>query len=64
ANIAGILGRYGISIASCIQKERGQFVPIIMLTHEAEEGNLRTAIAEIDGLPEIKDKTVCISLIV
>ncbi|MBU0701767.1 homoserine dehydrogenase [bacterium] len=64
ANIAGILGKYGISIASCIQKERGQFVPIIMLTHEAEEGNLRTAIAEIDGLPEIKDKTVCISLMV
>ncbi|MDI6781119.1 MAG: homoserine dehydrogenase [bacterium] len=63
ASIAGILGKYGISIASCIQKERGQFVPIIILTHEAKEGNLRAAIAEIDGLPVIKDKTVCISLV-
>ncbi len=63
ASIAGILGKHGISIASCIQKERGQFVPIIILTHEAEEGNLRAAIAEIDKLPEIKDETVCISLV-
>jgi homoserine dehydrogenase len=63
ASIAGILGKNGISIASCIQKERGQFVPIIILTHEAEEGNLKAAIAEIDGLSEIKDKTVRISLV-
>ncbi|MFH1098037.1 MAG: homoserine dehydrogenase [Candidatus Desantisbacteria bacterium] len=60
AGIAGILGRYGIGIASCIQKERGQFVPIVMLTHDAEEGGLRAAIVEIDSLTEIKDKTVVI----
>jgi len=60
ADIAGILGGHGISIASCIQKERGEFVPIIMLTHEAEEGKLRAAITKIDSLTEIKDKTVVI----
>lgn len=62
AGIAGILGGHGISIASCIQKERGEFVPIVMLTHEAEEGKLRAAITKIDNLPEIKDKTVVIKV--
>ncbi len=63
AAISGILGEYDISIASVIQKERGEgreVVPIIMLTHEAKEGNLKNALKKIDKLETIKDKSLVI----
>lgn len=60
ATISGILGEYKISIASVIQKERGEIVPIIMLTHEAKEGNLKNAIKKINKLDTIKDKGIII----
>lgn len=60
AAISGILGEYNISIASVIQKERGDVVPIIMLTHEAKEGNLKNALEKIDKLETIKDKSLVI----
>ena len=50
AAISGALGRHRISIASVIQRGRGphgEEVPIVMLTHRAHEGSLRTALAEI-----------------
>lgn len=59
AKIAGILGNYTISIASVIQhesKENGT-VPLIMMTHAAEEGSLQKALAEIKRLDVIKDST-------
>ena len=51
--VAGILGRYNISIASMIQPERqiGGAVPIVLMTHEAREADVRSALAEIDRLP-------------
>ncbi|MFH1563958.1 MAG: homoserine dehydrogenase [Nitrospirota bacterium] len=71
AAISKILGEYDISIASVIQKERGEgkpcggkpqgeIVPIIMLTHEAKEGNLKNALEKIDKLETIKDKSLVI----
>lgn len=60
AAIAGILGEYKISIASVIQKERGEVVPIIMLTHEAKEGDMKKALEKIDKLDTIKDKSLII----
>ncbi len=60
ADISGILGEYNISIASVIQKERGEIVPIIMLTHEAKEGNLKNALKKIDKLDTIKDENIII----
>lgn len=64
AEISGILGRYQISIASVIQKERRikDSVPVIMLTHEALEQNMQAAISEIDQLPVIKDKSLLIRI--
>ncbi|MBU6391627.1 MAG: homoserine dehydrogenase [Planctomycetes bacterium] len=59
AKISGILGNYEISIASVIQhkaRENGN-VPLIMMTHLAEEGNLQKAIAEIKKLDVIRDHT-------
>jgi homoserine dehydrogenase len=62
AAISGILGKRDISIASVIQKGRreGDIVPIVMLTHEACEKNMRRALQEIDALPVVKAKSVVI----
>ena len=62
AKISGILGKCNISIASVIQKARKQrgAVPIIMMTHEAEEKDICLAIREIDRLDIIKRKSVII----
>ncbi|MBI4013954.1 MAG: homoserine dehydrogenase [Candidatus Rokubacteria bacterium] len=60
SQVAGILGRHAISIASVIQKERHHVaaVPVVMMTHEAVERNLRAALAEIDRLPVVAGRTV------
>jgi len=56
AKISKILASLNISVASVTQKERnkGRVVPIIMLTHEAREGNVERALAKIDSLKVIK----------
>jgi len=60
SKISGILGNYNISIASVIQKGRrvGEAVPLVVLTHEAEEKDVGQALREIDQLPVVMDKTV------
>jgi homoserine dehydrogenase len=60
SKIAGILGQNQISISSVIQKgrERNGSVPIVMLTHEARERGTLEAIAQIDELDIVTDKTV------
>jgi homoserine dehydrogenase len=62
SKIAGILADHQISIFSVIQKGRqeGGSVPIVMLTHEAQERNVRKAVSLIDRLDEVTDKTVMI----
>ncbi|MDD5424330.1 MAG: ACT domain-containing protein, partial [Candidatus Omnitrophica bacterium] len=62
ARVAGILGRHGISIASVGQKERrkARIVPVVMMTHEAKEKNMRQALEEIDRISAIRRKTVAI----
>jgi len=64
ARIADLLGEYGISIASVVQKERREahIVPIVMLTHEARERGMREALKKIDRLSSIKKKSVLIRL--
>jgi homoserine dehydrogenase len=62
SKISGILGNYNISITSVIQKGRkiGEAVPLVVLTHEAKEKDMRKAVEEIDQLPIVMGKTVCI----
>jgi len=63
AQIAGILGKYKISIDSVVQKGRGQAqssVPVVMLTHEAKESQVKSALKELDKLQILTDKTVLI----
>ena len=64
AKISGILAKFGISIASVTQKERGraQVVPIVMIIHEAKEKNLREALQIINRLNVIKEKSVAIRM--
>jgi homoserine dehydrogenase len=52
AAISGVLARHEISIASVIQKGRkeGSSVPIVMMTHEAREAAVRSALGEIGEL--------------
>lgn len=62
SKISGILGKNDISISSVIQKGRKikGAVPIVMMTHEAKERNMRRALREIDGLGVISGKTMLI----
>ena len=62
SKISGVLGKNEISIASVIQKGRGvsEAVPVVMMTHEARERNVRRALREIDEMDVILDKTMLI----
>lgn len=64
AKISGILAKFGISIASVTQKERlkAQVVPIVMVTHEAKERDLRQSLELINRLDAIKEKSVAIRI--
>ncbi|MFP3927275.1 MAG: homoserine dehydrogenase [Desulfobacteraceae bacterium] len=62
SKISGILGENDISLSSVIQKGRraSGSVPVVMLTHEAEEGNVIRALAELDKLPVLTSPTVMV----
>jgi homoserine dehydrogenase len=57
--ISGVLGDYQISIASMIQPEQqaGEAVPIVMMTHEAKEADIRAALAKIDDFDVVQEKS-------
>lgn len=59
AQVAGILGKHEISIASVIQKvhQHAKAVPVVMMTHEAKEGSMQKALQEINALRVIVDPT-------
>ena len=65
STIAGILGKHSISIESVIQKGRGhkEAVPLVIHTHEAGEAAVQAAVAEIDSLDIVTDKTVKIRIL-
>ena len=43
-------------------KKEGEIVPVIIITHKAKEGDMSKAIAKIDKLAFIKNKTVVIRI--
>ena len=65
AQICNIFWRYNISIAAVIQKEAvsKEFVPLVMTTHLAKEGDLQAAIKQVDRLDVAKAKTQIIRLL-
>jgi homoserine dehydrogenase len=62
AQVAGILGQHDISLVSVLQKERahGEAVPVVMMTHEARERDMRAALAAIDKLPVVAARTTMV----
>ncbi len=59
AQLAGILGEHGISIAQVVQEGASpeQPVQVVVLTHEAQERSVRAALATIDELPVVPSPT-------
>jgi homoserine dehydrogenase len=62
SRVTGILGSNNISIVSVIQKGRHEqsAVPIVILTHEAVEGDMQRSLRAIDRLDVVSDNTVCL----
>jgi homoserine dehydrogenase len=62
SRVAGILGENDISISNVIQKGRGtrEAVPVVMLTHEARERDMRAALTKIDRLRDVAAATTMI----
>lgn len=57
-----VLGAHGVSISQVVQdgtpgrREEDRPVWVVVLTHEAREGDVRAALAEIDGLSVVREK--------
>ena len=65
AQICNIFWKYDISIAGVIQKEAvsREFVPLVMTTHLAREGNVQAALEEVDKLEVIRAETRIIRIL-
>ncbi|PLX72942.1 MAG: homoserine dehydrogenase [Desulfuromonas sp.] len=64
AQIAGVLGKHQISIESMIQPHRheAEAVPIVLMTHEAMERNVRRALEEIDCFELVREKSLMVRI--
>ncbi len=64
SQISGILGRHNISISSVIQKDQKieGAVPIVMMTHQAKEKSIQTAVDKINNLDVVLGRTVLIRI--
>jgi homoserine dehydrogenase len=62
SRITGVLGKNNISISSMLQKGRkvDEAVPIVMMTHEAVERDVRKALDEINKMDCVSGTTVVI----
>ena len=65
AQICQIFWKYNISIAAVIQKEAvsSGFVPVVMTTYLAREGDLLAAIDQVDKLGVIRARTKIIRIL-
>ena len=64
--VSSILGKHGVSIASCIQKEDHEInrpVDVVLMTHETEESSLRAALDEINALDSITENAQAIRVL-
>lgn len=64
AQIAGLLGKSGISVESVVQRSRksGGSVPIVFRTHETRERDLRRAVSKVAALPTTEGTPVAIRI--
>jgi homoserine dehydrogenase len=63
--ITGVLGTNGISLAAVVQHESraGEYVPLVVTTHEARDGAVTRAVAQIDKLRCVNGSTVRIRVV-
>lgn len=64
SHIAGALGKRKVSIAACYQHGRARqgAVPVIMITHEARDGDVQDALAELARADFIRDQPALIRI--
>ncbi len=65
AAVTKVLGDHHISLASFLQHETTatDSVPLVLTTHPAKEGAVQSALKQIDALPAIVAKSVCLRII-
>ncbi|MFC2015026.1 homoserine dehydrogenase [Chloroflexota bacterium] len=65
ARITDIFWKYNISLSAVIQKESAsnEFVPVVVTTYLAKEGDLQAAIEKIDELDVVKGRTKIIRIL-
>jgi homoserine dehydrogenase len=60
AQLAGMLGEHDISISEVVQegqRQEGRPVTVVVTTHRAREKNVQAALAIIDRLPTVRERT-------
>lgn len=71
ADITGVLGRHGISLASLVQPEAPEVeassstlpvVPLVIMTHRTTAGALQSALADLDRLGSVRGNKVCLAV--
>jgi homoserine dehydrogenase len=65
SKISGLLGKHNVSIASVYQMahaNKKKTVPIVLVTHTAKEGDVKKALAEMDRLSIVKEKSIMIRI--
>jgi homoserine dehydrogenase len=65
AKVTDILGSEGISLSAVLQHEddAGQFVPVVITTHQARRGDVQAAIAKIKELDAIQGEPVMLRIV-
>jgi len=58
-----ILGAHHVSIAQVVQDAIAEPVSVVVVTHEAREGDVRDALAEIDALPVVREPARVIRIV-
>jgi len=65
AKVSAILGQEGISMGALLQHEvaAGQFVPVVIVTHEARQGAVTRAMKKIENLDVVDGSPVCLRIV-
>jgi len=58
-----ILGAHRVSIAQVVQDAGKDPVSVVVVTHEAREGDVRAALAEVDALPVVREPARVIRIV-
>ena len=63
AQIAAVFGAHGVSVASLIQKGRGDEAELVLITHPTREKNFFAAIEEVGKLPSCKGQPMTLRVL-